>query len=148
MNGKKILPEEIKVLGNHFVQAWDKGDWVSLDKLLTEDFVFHVAVPGLQPNREGYKQFFDMHHKAFPDFHATVEDVIIEDDKIVHRMKWHGTHKSEFMGIAPTNKKVIISLITIERIANSKIVEQWGEADMLGLMGQLGVMSPPGQAGK
>jgi steroid delta-isomerase-like uncharacterized protein len=140
--------EEIKALGDRFVQAWDKGDWLVLDELLADDFVFHVAVPGLTPDRDGYKRFFDMHHTAFPDFQATVEDVIVEGDKIMHRMKWSGTHKGEFMGIAPTDKQVTLSLITIERVANGKIAEQWGEADMLGLMQQLGVVSSPGEAGE
>lgn len=142
------LAEEIKALGDRFVQGWDKGDWLLLDELLAGDFVFHVTVPGLTPDRDGYKRFFDMHHAAFPDFQVTVEDIVVEGDKIVHRMTWSGTHQGEFMGIAPTGKQIKLSLMTIERIANGKIAEQWGEADLLGLMQQLEVMPSPGQPEK
>ncbi len=44
------------------------------------------------------------------------------------------------MGIAPTGKQVAFSLMLIYRIADSKIVEHWMNADQLGLMQQLGVV--------
>jgi len=85
-----------------------------------------------------------MNHTAFPDFQVTVEDVVAEGDKVARRVTLSGTHKGEYMGIPPTGKQMTMGVITIERIEGGKIAEQWGEADMLGLMQQLGVMPPPG----
>jgi hypothetical protein len=55
-------------------------------------------------------------------------------------------HKGEFQGIPPTGKELSVTGTDIYRIVDGKIVEPWVEADMLGLMQQLGVLSTPGQA--
>jgi predicted ester cyclase len=92
---------------------------------------------------EGFKQFFPMLYAAFPDWHATIEDVIAEGDKVVHRIKGGGTHKDEWMGIAATGKQVTTTGILIYRIDNGKIVEEWLQYDVLGVMQQLGAIPRP-----
>ena len=52
-----------------------------------------------------------------------------------------GTHQGQFMSVAPTGKRFTITGITIDRIVNGQIVEEWQEWDALGLMQQLGVVS-------
>jgi predicted ester cyclase len=94
------------------------------------------------------KQFFAMAHSAFPDFHSTLEDMFAEGDKVVQRFTARGTHKGEWMGIAPTGKQMTCPGIAIHRITGGKIVEGWTSMDMLGVMVQLGVVPPPGQAGR
>ncbi len=74
------------------------------------------------------------------------EDMIAEGDKVVVRSTFRGTHKGDLMGIPPTGKQVTMPLILIYRIADDKIVEHWMQADALGLLQQLGVIPPMGQA--
>ncbi len=66
--------------------------------------------------------------------------MVAEGDKVVARVIWTGTHQGEFQGIAPTGKKVTLKAITIYRILGGKIVEVWEEADVLGMMQQIGVI--------
>jgi predicted ester cyclase len=56
------------------------------------------------------------------------------------------THTGEFQGIPSTGKRITVSGIWIERIADDRIVERWGVFDMLGVMQQLGVITTPEQA--
>ena len=56
-----------------------------------------------------------------------------------------GTHQGDFMGIPATGKKISMGEIHIVRIVNGKGVEHWGQADMMGMMQQLGVIPEPGQ---
>jgi len=86
-----------------------------------------------------FKQMYD----AFPDMHVTIDDMVAEGDKVAARTTWTGTHKGEFMGIPPTNKKMTFSLIVIDRFAGGKIVEDHGQYDALGLMRQLGLTHIP-----
>jgi predicted ester cyclase len=51
-----------------------------------------------------------------------------------------GTHEGELMGIPATGKQVEFTETHISRIANGKIVERWGEWDVLGMMQQLGAV--------
>jgi predicted ester cyclase len=75
----------------------------------------------------------------------TVDDLIVEGDKAVVRYTITGTHKGAFMGVPPTNKKVTIWVIEIDRFAGGKIVEGWDRFDTLGIMQQLGVVPRPGK---
>jgi predicted ester cyclase len=115
------------------------------DEITTADFVEHEQLgPGLPPNREGAKQFFVMLHSAFPDLRATIEDEVAEGDKVVARSSWSGTHQGEFQGIPATGKRVTFQVIDIARFENGKAVEHWGQADIMGLMQQLGAIPAPG----
>ena len=116
----------------------------ALDDYVATEVVWHNPPPGLAAGMEGYKEFFPMLYAAFPDWHATVEDVIAEGDKVVQRITGGGTHKGDWMGIAATNKQVTIKSILIHRIAGDKIVEEWLEYDVMGLMQQLGAAPSPG----
>lgn len=140
--------EENKALvRRHVEEAWNKGNLSVLDEIMAPNLVNHNAPPGITPDREGFKQIISMHRKAFSDLHVTVEDMVAEGDKVVNRWTVSGTHKGEYMGIAPTGKQVTLTGISIHRIEGGKIVEQWHEVDMLGLMQQLGVVPPPAQGG-
>ena len=109
-------------------------------ELVAADFVGHF--PG-QPALEGleaYRQFGSQYFSAFPDLQITPEDLIAEGDKVTMRYAWRGTHKGELMGIPATGKQVVTSGISILRVANGKIAEQWDSFDNLGMLQQIGVI--------
>jgi len=120
-------------------EVYDKGNLAAIDELFATNFVWHFAPPGVTPDREGYKQENVTNLRAsFADIQCTVEDMVAEGEKVAVRWTWRGTHKGEYMGIAPTGKQATISGIEILRIVGGKIVEEWSESDWLGFMQQLG----------
>ena len=54
-------------------------------------------------------------------------------------------HQGKLMGIAPTEKQIELKGITIHRIEEGKIAEEWERYDNLGMMQQLGVVAEAGQ---
>jgi len=88
-----------------------------------------------------------MLYTAFPDFHVTIEDQIAEGDMVVTRFTASGTYRGEWHSplgmIAPTGKRFSHMGIRMFRIANGKLVETWGGADMLSQLQQLGVVPAP-----
>ena len=88
---------------------------------------------------EAYKIQVAMYLAAFPDLRFVVEDTVAEKDKLVTSWTISGTHKGEFLGVRPTNKKITIEGITIHYLANGKIIDSNVSWDALGLMRQLGV---------
>ena len=137
--------EENKAIARRWgAEVWGKGSLAAVDELYAADFARHSALPGMTPDREGYKQGVSMNFAVFGDVQSTLEDIVAEGDKVAVRWTWRGTHKGELMGIAPTGKQVMITGIGILRIVGGKIVEEWGEMDSVGMMQQLGVFPPPG----
>jgi predicted ester cyclase len=70
--------------------------------------------------------------------------MIAEGDNVAARFTAHGIHKGDFMGLPITGKPITMTGIEIFRIKDGKIVELWGEANLLGLMEQLRNLSSPG----
>ncbi|SRR6266568_379677 len=77
---------------------------------------------------------------AFPDLHVTLEDLVIAGEKIVARVTYHATHTGDLGGIPPTSKQVTWTGISILHFVDGKVVEDWANSDLLGLMQQIGAI--------
>jgi predicted ester cyclase len=115
-----------------------------VDEVAGPNYVSHGFPPGLPPGREGLKAFVGAFHAAFPDGHLTIDQMIAEGDTVATRLTFHGTHTHEFMGIAPTGKKVTVPALDMARFEGGKLVEHWGGPDQMSLMQQLGVIPKMG----
>jgi steroid delta-isomerase-like uncharacterized protein len=123
------------------------GDIDGFGDLIADDFVEHEETPGLEPTKEGVKQFFHMYRAAFPDLRMEPQDVLASGDKVVARARATGTNQGEFMGMPATGKSVDVQLIDIIRFGDDGLArEHWGVFDALGMMQQLGLV-PEGPAG-
>jgi steroid delta-isomerase-like uncharacterized protein len=142
--------EQNKALVRQMVEeVFNRGNISLADKFLAPDFVEREELPpGMPAGSEGVKQLTAMFRSAFPDFKATIDDIVAEGDKVVIRQTWSGTHKGEFMGIPPTGKRVSFGVIDIIRIAGDKFVEHWGQMDSMGMMQQLGAVPAPGEGAR
>jgi steroid delta-isomerase-like uncharacterized protein len=78
---------------------------------------------------------------ALPDNRHEVEEVVVEDDRVVLRCTLTGTHEGYFMGIPPTGRKIEVTEIHIYRLEDGKAVEHRVGRDDLGAMRQLGVIA-------
>ena len=128
--------EENKAIVRRFVEAYNKRNLDLFDDLLAPDYFDHTS----QVGPEGLKQLMNMAFKAFPDFHETIEDIIAEGDKVWARITFTGTHKGEWLGIAPTGKKITSMMVDIFRIVNGKLVEYRDVGDRLDFFKKLGVI--------
>jgi len=80
--------------------------------------------------------------------HHTVEDIFAKGDKVIVRVTNRFTHSGEFMGIPPTGKEIAFSAMSICQFKDGKIIKEWIEGDMLGLMQQLGMELKPKEGEK
>jgi len=106
---------------------------------LCSECVYHLPLVG-ELRGEALRQVFASVLKAFPDLQRTVNDQFTDDIHVTTRWICTGAHKGPFMGIASTGKRVTFTGISIHRIADGRIIEEWQEWDSLGLMQQLGVI--------
>ncbi len=127
-----------------YEDIFNNGDLDAIDELLADDFVEHEELPpGIPQGKEAPRAMTSMMRGAFPDFHASVEEMLQDGNKVITRARFSGTHKGEFMGIPPTDKRFDISVIDIIEFRDGKAVAHWGVMDMAGMMGQLGLGGPP-----
>lgn len=118
-------------------EVFNKGDLAVADEIMATNYVYHGSGGQEFKGPEGFKQLITMFRTAFPDLRITVEDMFAEGDKVAHRATIRGTHKGDFMGIAPTGKQVTIAAIVISRFVGGKEVEAWANLDQLAMMQQM-----------
>ena len=142
------MSEENKALARRSWEVVAQGSLDTLEDALAQvyadDFILHEAgdvFVGIQ----GLAQFVSMMRSALPDLRITIEDDMSEGDKVVTRWIAQGTHQGELMGAAPTGNQVTATGITIHRIEEDKIVEEWSNWDALGVMHQIGAVPSPQQ---
>ncbi|MBI2321017.1 MAG: ester cyclase [Chloroflexi bacterium] len=140
--------EANKALVRRYFEAIDaRRDPAVLDEFLAPDFLTHNPPPGFAPDLDGQKRAFVHFLAATPDGYHVIEDMVAEGDRVVTRVTAYGTQSGELFGIPPTGRWIKASGIAIHRLADGRIVEHWHEADMLGVLQQLGVVPVPGQGG-
>jgi predicted ester cyclase len=135
-NNKKGVREFTRVFKNeHNVDG--------IDHLFSKNFKHNFAPP-VKPGLEGFKDIGRMMNRAFPDVVVTEEDMIANDTTVVERSSAAATHKGDFMGTAPTGRRIRWTEIHIYRFADGKIVEHWVEFSLLQLLQQIGAIPSPG----
>lgn len=136
-------PEANKALvRRYFEELWGTGDLSRRDAFLAPGYRGHIG--GSEPiDLDGWTAWFRGFRTAFPDAGFVVEDVFGEGDRVAARVTMRGAHLGPLDGIPATGRVVVVSGMSIERIADGRIVEGWGENNALGLLQQLGVLPPP-----
>jgi len=133
--------EENKAIVRRYIATLDLA---TLDELTAPNFVYHnPGNPEVRTHEERKQKVIIALRTAFPDLKLNIEDVIAEGDKVAVRYSFSGTHKGEFMGIAPTNKRMELTSILICRLADGKVAEMWVENNSLVFLLQLGVVPLP-----
>jgi steroid delta-isomerase-like uncharacterized protein len=135
--------EENKIIVRKFFEEGpSKGNLNIANELLSPDFALHVPLPA-PPGIEGINEVITSCRAAFEHLNVTIENMIAEGDNVAVRFTAHGVHKGDFMGLPATGKPITMTGIEVFRIKDGKIAELWGEANLLSLMQQLGIIPVP-----
>ncbi len=125
-----------------FDEVWNNGNVGEAAAFLAEGFLshntFHVQIVG---PREYGKAVTDF-RAAFPDLHTTLEDVLVDGDRVAVRGTDRGTHLGDFGGFPASGREVTLSWIEIFRMEDGKAVEGWVESDPAVLRDQ--IVAAPG----
>jgi len=131
-----------KAIVARFEDAVSSGDWEviskTIDELVAPDALIRSPIPTEATGAQRLKEIFGTLHRAYPDLQVTAEDVIAEGDKVVARNTVTGTHRGEYIGVAPIGKSVTYNEIFVFRVADGRIAETWGVVDVLSQLRQLG----------
>ena len=134
------MPKDAKSLVRHFYDAVGAGNLSVIDELVADEFVDREELPGLEPNKEGVKQFFVMLRSAFPDLRMEIREMLADDDLVSVRVIATGTQEGDFMGMSSSGRRIEVQVFDIFRIRDGQLTEHWGLMDAMTMMQQLGGM--------
>jgi steroid delta-isomerase-like uncharacterized protein len=133
--------EITKILFDKFVNFINTGGEQTAHELVSESAVFFVpGRPEPLKGPAGYMAILGMMRGGFPDVQWTLEETIVEGDRLAARFTMRGTHQGAFFGVPPSDKKIEVRAMNFYRFADGKIIEEYGQPDLLGLMQQIGAI--------
>jgi predicted ester cyclase len=125
------MPEQIKSMVRRLVKAINAGgEAVAVDELFAPRAARRV------------KRLFADFRWAFPDWREEIVALVAEEDTVAGRFRCSGTHLGEFLGEAPTGKRMEVEEVFFLRAEDGKFVDFWALEDSMGRMRQLGLLPP------
>ena len=121
-----------------FEEILSHGRFELAEQLYARDFVNHGihSNASLEEDQTALKGW----HAAFPDVVIVPEKLMAEDDLVTIYWIARGTNTGTGNGLPATGKKAELAGITIWRIVDGKIKDEWSAFDQLSMMRQLGLI--------
>jgi steroid delta-isomerase-like uncharacterized protein len=126
-----------KAVARQLYERLSEGDLNVVDEVISDDFVEHEEMPGLEPNKAGVRQMFEMFRSAFRDATFEVDGMIAEGDMLFALVRMKGVHQAEFMGVPASGRTIDVGVGDYFRFENGKALEHWGVMDTGAMMRQL-----------
>jgi steroid delta-isomerase-like uncharacterized protein len=138
-----VSPDELRTLvRRHIEDGFNRGDWTVCQSTLADDYTAYYGAEGkANVGREAYVRACRFLRESFPDVNITIEELVVEDDKIVMRYTERGTLTGRpFLGIEAGGQAYAKPGTTVYRVVGGRLAESWGVEDTLGWFRQLGAM--------
>ncbi len=119
------------LVANFLDELWNKRNVAIVDELLADTYVDHTpssSADDTEPQgSEALKRLFEALHRE-SDIQVSIEDQMAEGDKVMTRVTWKCTPKSDDPSTAP---QATVMGVGVDRIDRGKIVEDWNTLDVL-----------------
>jgi steroid delta-isomerase-like uncharacterized protein len=142
--GSSSAEETKAVVRRFYKELWSEGNLDLADELFAADFIGHAPGNNSTLGPEGVKKLVGDWRVGVPDMKLEIHAQVAEGSRVATRFTGTGTHQGFWLGIPATGKEVRLSGIAITRVVDGKVVSDWGEFDMMGVLQQLGVIQRPG----
>lgn len=147
-----VMADSMKTAYKAIIGMFESGNTTGVENYIAADSKDHNAMPGYE-GIEGFKKMVKEWRESMPDSKYTIEDMRVDSDVLIARVKFSGTNTGPMMGMPATNKKVSdIVFIDWVRWKDGKFVEHWGMGEDMKMMQQLGMMPemgmPPADSAK
>lgn len=133
--------DEARALIERLHEIWSAGDVAAIADVYAPGFVAHMPKGwGKGESRDGHdgiRRAIERLRAGFPDWREHIDDLVIEGDKVAVRYHSTGTHLGTFGGRAATGRHLTVDELSIFRIENGRVVEQWCLNDDLAFDKQL-----------
>jgi len=148
------MSDDLVALAREGIDAFNDGDWGRFEAVLAPGSVYDE--PGTGRRVEGIDAIMEVNRSwkaAFPDAKGTIHDVFACGDKVVTEVTWSGTHRGDLPlpdggSIPASGQRIETRAVQVERVEDGKVAETHHYFDMLGMLEQIGALSPDALAAR
>jgi steroid delta-isomerase-like uncharacterized protein len=134
------LPANRALVRRYYDELWNQWKLNLIPELVAEDFRFRGSVGMTARGRDAFADYVRMIRSALPDFRNHVHSMVAEDNRVVARLQYTGTHHGTILGIEPTGKTVSYAGVAIFAIGGHRLMSAWVLGDRYELIRQLGAL--------
>lgn len=116
---------------------WEQHDKSEIPNVLHEAFTFRGSLGQERRGHQGFGEYLDMVHAALANYECIIEDLVCGPEKVFAKMRFTGIHQGEFMGHAPTRKRVSWAGCALFTFDGDKVADLWVLGDLKSLEEQL-----------
>lgn len=129
----------LEQLARRYLEMMTSHDLTEAVALFSPDFTCWFGADGTRLDLAGWRGLVANWFAAFPDLSPITSYTIIDrdSDRFAVQMRWTATHVGTFMGLAGTGRRVENEGVSLFRVANELVVEEWIFEDVTNLMRQL-----------
>jgi steroid delta-isomerase-like uncharacterized protein len=138
--------QHLHIARRYFEDIWNRGDLAAVEALMAPDLAGHVNGRTFH-GRETLKQRLSSLWSAFPEPRFAIDDALVDGDRALIRWTFRGTQTGPYLGHPATGRTVAVTGMNLFRLAGGRIAELWVNADDLGELEQLGLVTVPGASG-
>ena len=109
---------------------WNKGDFATGETLFAPGFQHHDLVTHRETDLGGYLSSIRYQRQAFPGVRFEIDETLVDGDRVATRWTVVGVH-------AESGRAVTVPGMSIDRLVDGKIAENWTVWDRHGLLEQL-----------
>ncbi len=135
---QSVLERNKRLVRHMNDEVWNKGNLDIVDELYAPDFVRHFLPDGSELRGiDSLREHVRRHREAFPDWTEEIRHIVAEGDLVMLHFVSTGTNEGTWLGHPPTGRRVQINEVSILRIEDGRIAEQWLMPDMFSMQQQL-----------
>jgi steroid delta-isomerase-like uncharacterized protein len=122
-----------------WIEGINRGDVSAADASFAPDCVVHITGVAEPVRGVGsWKELMAGLLNAFPDLHVTVEDQLVQGDRVAFQWRATGTHTGALGAAPPTGKQIALDGLIIDRVVDGRVQERWEQWDQSLMLQQLG----------
>ncbi len=121
-----------------YAEVWNQRSEAAAREILAEDFKFRGSLGPEHRGPDGFISYMHAVHDALADYTCVIQHLVVSDDEVAAKMRFHGTHQAPFFGREATGKSIEWAGAAFFKMREGRIAELWVLGDIDAVKQQLG----------
>lgn len=109
---------------------------------IAADCILKIGEKKILLGTEGMRQHLIEVKKTYPDYSMKIIRQYSDGDYVISEFIMEGTHKGEWLGMKPTNKRLTFTGVDIDRVVDGKMVEHGGAVNTFETLFEAQIIKP------
>lgn len=131
------MTRPLQLVRRFYAEIWNRGRLHAIADICHQDMTFRGSLGDVKRGAEGFADYVRFVRDALADYRCEIEEAVTEGNRVFARMRFTGVHQGEFLGYAPTGKRLQWAGAALFTIDDDRITDLWVLGDLHGLVGQL-----------